>query len=70
MFPLSRRGLVTLATILFFLASGLRLFGYALEGPSWLAGSTVNVRLAFTGPSSGHLQDGFTSLDFRNGGML
>ena len=34
------------------------LFGYALEGPVWPTGSTINEHLAFTGPSNGSLQDG------------
>jgi hypothetical protein len=38
-------------------------FGYALEGYSWLSGSTVNIRLSFTGPSTGILQDGFATFN-------
>jgi len=34
------------------------LFGYALEGPVWPTGSTINEHLAFTSPSNGILQDG------------
>lgn len=54
---------MTLATILFSVASGSQLFGYAFEGPSWPVGSTVNVQLAFTGPSSRGLQDGFATFN-------
>jgi YVTN family beta-propeller protein len=63
MFPQFGRLPVALAATLFLAATASRLFGYALEGPSWPAGSTVNVRLAFTGPSSGHLQDGFNTFN-------
>jgi hypothetical protein len=59
MFPELRRPPMALAALLFFVASGSRAFGFAFEGPSWSAGSTINVRLAFTGPGSGGLQDGF-----------
>ena len=58
-----RRLRLAIAITFFFVASGSPLFGYALEGPSWPFGSTVNVRLAFTGPGSGHLQDGFTTFN-------
>jgi hypothetical protein len=63
MFPQFGRLPVALAATLFLAATASRLFGYALEGPTWPAGSTVNVRLAFTGPSSGHLQDGFNTFN-------
>lgn len=63
MLPQSRRPLGTIATILLSVASGSQLFGYAFEGPSWPVGSTVNVRLAFTSPSSGGLQDGFATFN-------
>jgi hypothetical protein len=56
---MSRRWLAVLGAILLFLAgSAYHLFGYALTGPVWPTGSTINEHLAFTGPSSGSLQDG------------
>jgi hypothetical protein len=63
MFPALGTLRVAFAAMFFFATIAPRLFGYALEGPSWPAGSTVNVRLAFTGPSSGPLQDGFTTFN-------
>ena len=55
MFPTFRRWV---ATALLLAASATHLFGYALEGAVWPTGSTINVHLSFTGPSSGSLQDG------------
>ncbi|PYI74842.1 MAG: hypothetical protein DMF04_11820 [Verrucomicrobia bacterium] len=49
--------------ILLLAASAGSLFGYALEGPSWPAGSTINQHLAFTGPGSDPLQDGLTTFN-------
>ncbi|HEY4758067.1 MAG TPA: hypothetical protein VIH43_05885, partial [Chthoniobacterales bacterium] len=46
-----------------FAASAGSLSGYALQGPSWPAGSIINEHLAFTRSSRGSLQDGFSSFN-------
>ena len=46
-----------------FAASAGSLCGYALQGPSWPAGSIINEHLAFTRSSRGSLQDGFSSFN-------
>lgn len=64
MFSLSGRWPALLVAIpLFLAASAPHLFGYALTGPVWPPGSTINEHLAFTGPSSGRLQDGFATFN-------
>jgi Matrixin/Putative Ig domain len=64
MVPTSRQLPAFLVAITLFLAgSASPLFGYALEGPAWPTGSTINQHLAFTGPSNGSLQDGFANFN-------
>jgi Matrixin/Putative Ig domain len=64
MFAKSRRWPALLIAISL-LQAGLasHLFGYAFEGPVWPTASTINIRLAFSGPGSGSLQDGFTTFN-------
>lgn len=45
-------------------------WGYALEGYSYPAGSTINMQLGLTGPGSGHLSDGFTTFNQSAGDAL
>jgi Matrixin/Putative Ig domain len=64
MFSMSRQWPAVLGAISLLLAgSASRLFGYALTGPVWPTGSTINEHLALTGPSSGRLQDGFATFN-------
>ena len=64
MFAMFRRWLAVLGAIPLLLAgSPSHLFGYGLEGPVWPTGSTINEHLAFTGPSTGSLQDGFATFN-------
>ena len=59
MFRASRLWPALLVAISLLLAGSVsHLFGYALEGPVWPTGSTINEHLAFRGPSNGSLQDG------------
>src|SRR5947207_1798886 len=64
MFRASRQWPALLVAISLLLAGSVsHLFGYALEGPVWPTGSTINEHLAFTGPSNGSLQDGFPNFN-------
>lgn len=57
----SRFWRLSFAIALFVSAAVSSSHAYVFNGYTWPAGSTVNIQLGITGPTSGHLQDGFAN---------